>query len=71
MKILVVDLGKKKRVACLYESESSRHRFRTLPAVPGEVAVESQLAGERIGTIQGTHEPSKDRAPLVPAGASG
>ena len=34
MDILAIDLGKKKSVACLYDSETSQHRFRTIPTVP-------------------------------------
>jgi transposase len=37
MKILAIDLGKKKSVACLYQTETSQHRYKSLPTVPKEI----------------------------------
>jgi len=34
MKILAVDLGKRKSIACLYHTETSEHRYKTLPTIP-------------------------------------
>ena len=37
MKILAIDLGKTKSVACCYESESAEHRFLTIPTTPQDL----------------------------------
>jgi len=37
MKILAIDLGKKKSVACLYQTETSQHRYKSLLTIPKDV----------------------------------
>lgn len=58
MKILAVDLGQSKSAACLYESESGRHWFITIPTTPAAVhdlVVEHQPARVvvEIGPVTG------------------
>ena len=44
MKILAIDLGKMKSVACDYESETAAHRFETVRTEPA-ILEDSHLAG--------------------------
>ena len=45
MDILAVDLGKSKSVACLYQSDSGRHVFETVPTTPAALAGILELGG--------------------------
>jgi transposase len=37
MKILALDLGKRKTVGCVYDSDTADHRFLTTPTTPGDM----------------------------------
>ena len=51
MKILAVDLGKKKSVACDYRSQTGTHAFETIPAAPE--SLDGLLAGRLPAGKQG------------------
>jgi hypothetical protein len=49
MKILALDLGKYKTVACEYEAESGRHRFHTTLTTAAALAqLVNQVKPERV-----------------------
>jgi transposase len=49
MRILTIDLGKNKSVACVYDAESGTSRFQKLPT--GIPAIQSLLRGQRPNRV--------------------